>query len=103
MLELQIKRFENKESRLNFSKMANLITSLKKELPWLAEVSIHSRSIEFMKSINFLLFHEHNGISTQLTKSVTTISTKYNAYKIDVFNHNLKLCSGYILIVVEIQ
>ena len=42
MLELQIKRFENKESRLKFSKMANLITSLKKELPWLAEVSIHS-------------------------------------------------------------
>ena len=61
------------------------------------------RSIEFMKSINFLLFHEHNGISTQLTKSVTTTSIKYNAYKIDVFNHNLKLCSGYILIMVEIQ
>ena len=42
MLETQIKRFENKEPRLKFSKMANLITSLKKELPWLAEVSIHS-------------------------------------------------------------
>lgn len=42
MLELQIKRFENKEPRLKFSKMANLITGLKKELPWLCEVSIHS-------------------------------------------------------------
>lgn len=42
MLETQIKRFENKEPRLKFSKMANLITSLKKELPWLCEVSIHS-------------------------------------------------------------
>ena len=42
MLDLQIKRFENKESRLKFSKMANLITGLKKELPWLCEVSIHS-------------------------------------------------------------
>ena len=42
MLETQIKRFENKEPRLKFSRMANLITSLKKELPWLCEVSIHS-------------------------------------------------------------
>lgn len=42
MLETQIKRFENKEPRLKFSKMANLITGLKKELPWLCEVSIHS-------------------------------------------------------------
>ena len=42
MLETQIKRFENKEPRLKFSKMTSLITSLKKELPWLAEVSIHS-------------------------------------------------------------
>ena len=42
MLETQIKRFENKEPRLKFSKMANLITSLKKELSWLCEVSIHS-------------------------------------------------------------
>lgn len=56
-----------------------------------------------MKSINFLLFHEHNGISTQSMKLAATASIKYNAIKIDVFNHNLELCSGYVLIVVEIQ
>ena len=42
MLETQIKRFENKEPRLKQFEMNKLITSLKKELPWLAEVSIHS-------------------------------------------------------------
>ena len=42
MLETQIKRFENKEPRLKQFEMNNLITSLKKELPWLCEVSIHS-------------------------------------------------------------
>ena len=42
MLETQIKRFENKEPRLKQFEMNKLITSLKKELPWLCEVSIHS-------------------------------------------------------------
>lgn len=42
MLETQIKRFKNKEPRLKQFEMNKMITSLKKELPWLCEVSIHS-------------------------------------------------------------
>lgn len=42
MLETQIKRFENKEKHLKCFEMNKLITSLKKEFPWLAEVSINS-------------------------------------------------------------
>lgn len=42
MLETQIKRFENKEPRLKQFEMNKLITSLKKELPWLCEVSLPS-------------------------------------------------------------
>ena len=42
MLETQIKRFENKEPRLKQFEMNKMITSLKKELPWLYEVSLPS-------------------------------------------------------------
>ena len=42
MLDTQIKRFENKEKYLKYFEMNKLITSLKKEHPWLAEVSAHS-------------------------------------------------------------
>ena len=46
MLETQIKRFENKEKYLKCFDMNKLITGLKKEHPWLADVSIHSLHIK---------------------------------------------------------
>ena len=42
MLETQIKRFENKEKYLKYFEMNKLITGLKKEHLWLAEVSTQS-------------------------------------------------------------